>query len=156
MRTSSDEQVESFRDGEIVVREGDLSREMFVIQRGSVEVTKLTDAGEVALATLGRGNFFGEMSLLDSQPRSATVRAKGDTRLLVIEPGSLLIKIRRDPTFAFEMLQHLSARVRELDERLVRLMADHQHAPSDAPPTRPSTLDRYTPSASASLAERRQ
>ena|ERR1043166_7965017 len=155
MRTSGSDHVESFSDGEIVVHEGDTSREMFVIQRGSVEVTKLAEAGEVVLATLERGSFFGEMSLLDSQPRSATVRAKGETRLLVIEPGSLLIKIRRDPTFGFEMLQHLSARIRKLEERLVGLMAERGGAPTDGAPALPSALDEYALSASAPAADKR-
>ena len=114
-------QVETFADGEVIVREGDEGREMYLIQDGSAEVFKLVDGEEVRLATLDRGSFFGEMSLLESLPRSATVRARGATRLLVMEPGMLLIKIRRDPTFAFEMLQHMSRRVRELDEQIVAL-----------------------------------
>jgi CRP-like cAMP-binding protein len=108
----------TFRDGEIVAREGEEGREMYVVQRGAVEVYTCIAGQEIPLATLGRGSFFGEMSLLESLPRSATVRAKGDTRLLVIRPGSLLVKIRRDPTLAFEMLQQLSARVRRLNQQL--------------------------------------
>ena len=114
-------QVESFADGEVIVREADEGREMYLIQEGAAEVFKMVDGVEVRLATLDRGSFFGEMSLLESLPRSATVRARGATKLLVIEPGMLLIKIRRDPTFAFEMLQHMSRRVRELDEQIVTL-----------------------------------
>jgi CRP-like cAMP-binding protein len=115
--------VERYADGEIIVREGEAGREMYVIQRGSVEVTKSLGGREMVLATLERGTFFGEMSLLESLPRNATVRAKGDTELLVIDPGSLLLKIRRDPTFAFEMLQHMSRRIRELDDRLFRILS---------------------------------
>ena len=116
-------QVETFADGEVIVREGDEGREMYLIQDGAADVFKSVDGTEVRLATLERGSFFGEMSLLESLPRSATVRARGATHLLVIEPGMLLIKIRRDPTFAFEMLQHMSRRVRELDEQIVALAA---------------------------------
>ena len=122
---------ESFVDGEIIVREGDISREMFILQRGSVVVTKNVDGREVTLAVLGRGSFFGEMSLLESLPRNATVRACGDTRVLILEPGSLLLKIRRDPTFAFEMLQHMSQRIRDLDERLVALLGQRPAAAAD-------------------------
>lgn len=114
-------QVETFADGEVIVREADEGREMYLIQEGAAEVFKRVDGAEVRLATLDRGSFFGEMSLLESLPRSATVRARGTTKVLVIEPGMLLIKIRRDPTFAFEMLQHMSRRVRELDEQIVAL-----------------------------------
>src|SRR5262249_6659660 len=116
--------VERYADGEIIVREGEMGREMYVIKRGAVDVTKSLNGRTVVLATLGRGSFFGEMSLLESLPRNATVRAKGDTQLLVIEPGGLLLKIRRDPTFAFEMLQHMSRRIRDLDEQLMHVLYD--------------------------------
>ena len=120
--TGRGDQVEEFGDGEVIVREGEESREMYVIQQGSVIVTKRIEGREVELARLIRGSFFGEMSLLESLPRNATVRAQGHTKLLVIKPGSLLLKIRRDPTFAFEMLQHMSHRVRDLNERVAQLM----------------------------------
>jgi len=121
--------VERYADGEIIVREGEMGREMYVIQRGAVEVLKSIGGRTVVLATLQRGSFFGEMSLLESLPRSATVRAKGDAQLLVIEPGGLLLKIRRDPTFAFEMLQHMSRRIRDLDEQLMNVL--REAAPAD-------------------------
>jgi CRP-like cAMP-binding protein len=70
------------------------------------------------LAVLERGSFFGEMSLLEGLPRSATARAIGAVELLVLKPGSLLLRIRRDPTFAFELLQQLSGRIRDLNEKL--------------------------------------
>ena len=116
--------VEHFADGEVIVREGETGREMYVIRRGRVEVTRSLGGRTVVLATLERGSFFGEMSLLESEPRNATVRAKGETELLVIEPGALLLKIRRDPTFAFEMLQHMSRRIRDLDDQLMIALHD--------------------------------
>ena len=60
------------------------------------------------------------MSLLESLPRSATARARGKTRLLAIHPGGFLLKIRRDPTFAFEMLQTLSRRIRYTNDNLMK------------------------------------
>ena len=119
-------EVETFEDGEIIQREGDEDRDMRIIQRGQVIVSKKVGATEVPLGILKRGSFFGEMSLLDSLPRSTTVRAKGETRVLVISAASLLLKIRRDPTFAFEMLQHMSRQVRYLQERLVDALSDEQ------------------------------
>jgi CRP-like cAMP-binding protein len=88
-----------------------------------VVVSKTIEGREVEIARLGRGDFFGEMSLLESLPRYATVRAVGETRVLVIEPGTLLLKIRRNPTFAFEMLQHMSRRLRRINQRLMELVA---------------------------------
>jgi CRP-like cAMP-binding protein len=112
----------SYADGEIIVREGDSTRDMFVIQSGRVRITKRVGESEIELATLERGDFFGEMSLLESLPRDATAHAVGQTELLVISAGALLVRMRRDPTFAFEMLHRLSGRVRSLNARVVELL----------------------------------
>lgn len=130
--------VETYSDGEVIVREGDETREMYVVQTGSVVVTKLIAGNERTLGTMGRGSFFGEMALLESMPRHATVRAVGDTKVLVIKPGSLLLKIRRNPTFAFEMLQSMSRRLREANQRLMDVCQDGV-APTDS-------LDELEPS----------
>ncbi len=133
--------VEIFHDGEVIVREGDETREMYVIQTGSVVVTKLIGGREHKLGTMGRGSFFGEMALLESLPRHATVRAVGDTKVLTIKPGSLLLKIRRNPTFAFEMLQSMSRRLREANNRLKKLCPDG--VPATETLESPELLDQY-------------
>ncbi len=120
-----------FEQGEIIFTEGDDSREMYVVVSGGVEVIKKTKSGEVHLAKLNKGDFVGEMSLLESLPRSATARAIGTTKLLVIQPGGFLLKIRRDPTFAFEMLQSLSRRIRLTNESLVKELS-HEKVSSEA------------------------
>ena len=107
---------------ETIVREGEMGTEMFIIQEGRVVVTKKIGDNEVFLATLERGDFFGEMSLLESVPRTATVRAIAPSRLVAIQAGELLMKFRRDPTFAFEMLQRMSSRIRQLNEQVAQLM----------------------------------
>ncbi len=120
----------TFEDDALIVAEGDNGPEMFVVQEGRVAVTKRIGDEEILLATLERGDFFGEMSLLESLPRSATVRAVGRTRLLALRAGDLLMKIRRDPTFAFEMLQQMSGRIRHLHDAIGRLQrpddAEHE------------------------------
>jgi len=118
-KSSRNEELREFEDGEIIVREGEETREMFVIDSGQVEIRKEVGGHDVRLALLERGAFFGEMSLLEGLPRSATARARGKTSLLVLRPGSLLLQIRRDPTFAFELLQQMSSRIRSLNEELV-------------------------------------
>jgi CRP/FNR family transcriptional regulator, cyclic AMP receptor protein len=114
------EQTRVFNDGDLIFHEGDDSREMYVVISGEVVVSKKAAAGDVHLATLRKGDFVGEMSLLESLPRSATARAKGTTKLVVIHPGGFLLKIRRDPTFAFEMLQTLSRRIRVTNDNLMK------------------------------------
>ncbi len=116
----SHEHSRTFEDGDLIFMEGDDSREMYIVVQGEVVVSKASGKSEITLATLHKGDFVGEMSLLESLPRSATARAKGKTKLLAIQPGGFLLKIRRDPTFAFEMLQSLSKRIRVTNENLMR------------------------------------
>ena len=116
----------AYSDGDVIFQEGDEGREMFIVQSGEVIVSKNTKRGQVELAVLRKGDFVGEMSLLESLPRSATAQARGSTRLLAIHPGGFLLKIRRDPTFAFEMLQNLSKRIRVTNDRLTHLLNKEQ------------------------------
>ncbi len=114
------ENIREFEDGEVIFREGEDTRQMYIVQKGAVVISKSGPEGKVELATLQRGDFLGEMSLLESLPRNANAHAKGKTRLYVIRPGGFLLKIRRDPTFAFELMQALSGRIRRTNEKLVK------------------------------------
>lgn len=118
----SSDSVRTFEPGEVIFKEGEDSREMFVVLEGQVEVVKVSPRGEVKLAVLSRGEFLGEMSLLESLPRSATARAVTAVKMLAIHPGGFLLKIRRDPTFAFEIMQSLSRRIRITNDSLIQAM----------------------------------
>ena len=115
----SHDSVRSYEDGETIFAEGEDSREMYVVKSGEVIVSKRGARTDIELAILRKGEFLGEMSLLESLPRSATAKARGRTLLLAIQPGGFLLKIRRDPTFAYELLQTLSRRIRILNHQLV-------------------------------------
>ncbi|MCO5142184.1 MAG: cyclic nucleotide-binding domain-containing protein [Oligoflexia bacterium] len=115
--------VKEFSDGEAIFREGDNTKEMYVVFSGRVKICKKTSDGVIQLATLNRGDFLGEMSLLESLPRSADAVAIGETKLLCIQAGGFLVKIRRDPTFAFELLQSLSKRIRHTNDMLLKKVA---------------------------------
>jgi CRP-like cAMP-binding protein len=104
--------------GEVVFRQGDKGVDMFVIQSGAVEISRGEGADRAVLATLRQGDFFGEMSLLESMPREADAVAVTHTELLVITQGGLLVRLRRDPSFAVEMLHKLSGRVRTLNRQV--------------------------------------
>ncbi len=134
------EQVRAYADGELICREGESSTEMFVLRSGSVRIFKArgpsarsSQPPEIELAVLHKGDFFGEMSLLEGLPRDASAQAVGGAEVLVMTPGALLVRLRRDPTFAFELLQRLSGRVRSLNARLIAAMAAHEELrPSNA------------------------
>jgi CRP/FNR family cyclic AMP-dependent transcriptional regulator len=113
------EHIREFNDNEIIFKEGDEDRDLFIIQEGKVEIRKTTLEGELILAVLLRGDFFGDMALLQNIPRFASAYSKGKSKVLILHPGGFLLKIRRDPTFAFEMLQQLSARVKVSSEKFL-------------------------------------
>ena len=114
-----------YSDGEIIFREGDPGDVMYVVQSGKVRITRETESGEVTIATLQEGEIFGEMSIFDRQPRSATVVASGDARVLSVDKKKLFSTINRDPTLVFKMIESMSQRIRKLDSELTRLKEDN-------------------------------
>jgi CRP/FNR family transcriptional regulator, cyclic AMP receptor protein len=110
--------------GDIVFSEGEQGAEMFIVQEGRVVITKQVAGRDVFLAAAGRGDFFGEEALFDSQTRRATCYAMVPSRLLALRSGELLIKLRRDPTFAFEMLQQMSRRISGLESNIATMMEE--------------------------------
>ncbi len=108
-----------YKDGEIIVEEGTPSRALFIIQSGKVKIFKGRGEKETALALLGESDIFGEMSLFDASPRSATAKAVGETRLLAIDHEGLLKRIKMDPTLAFRIIRQMSQRIRNLNTRLI-------------------------------------
>jgi CRP-like cAMP-binding protein len=110
----------SWADGEVIVRQGEVGNSMFVVQAGEVEVLRETEDGEVRLAILGAGDFFGEMSIFEHEVRSATVRARGEARVLTVDKRTLLKRIKEDPFLAVSILQTMSNRLREINAELVR------------------------------------
>jgi len=123
-KASGTEFEREYKDLEIICREGEQGGEMFVIQSGSLRIYKTAKQGQIELAILEKGNFFGEMSLLEGLPRDATAQAMGTTRVMVMNSGALLMRLRRDPTLAFELLYRLSGRVRALNARLLKALED--------------------------------
>jgi flavin-dependent dehydrogenase len=121
-----------YSDGEVILSEGDRAKCMYVIQSGQVEVVRSHDGEEVQLAVLGEGDVFGEMALFEGDERSATVRVKGEARLLTVDKASFIRKVQSDPSLAFRLLKKLSRRVRDLNDELVRLKAERAKATAAA------------------------
>lgn len=111
----------SYADRETVVSQGESGDCMYVIQSGKVAVVRETHDGEVELATLGPGDFFGEMALFGREVRSATVRAIGQARILTVDKRTFLSRVHEDPSLAFRLVKKMSGRIRELDSEIVRL-----------------------------------
>ena len=121
--------------GDVIFNEGDLGTEMYLIQEGKVEILRLSSKGPQRLALLERGDFFGEMSILDELPRTATAAAVGDARLVEINGATFDEMLRAKPEIAIRIMRKLSLRVREADEQL------GSRAPVAAPAEPPATAD---------------
>lgn len=115
------------KPGDVIFREGEQARELFVLLTGEMEVQKRSRRGlDVRLALLGPGDWFGEMSILDVQPRSATVRALAPSRLLVLRAQDLDGLYRRDlkayTLLVLNIAREISRRLRVADGILAELV----------------------------------
>ena len=109
--------IQTYRAGQIILREGHVGAAFFVLVSGSVAVVKGRSGAEpVVLATLGAGEFFGEIATMKHVPRSASVRALQDTKCLVIWRLDFDSYIRRFPAVAAKVEAALSARFNDGQE----------------------------------------
>lgn len=106
------------KTGEYVFREGELGTEMYIINEGKVEILNQVGDEEQLLAVLEKGDFFGEMSVLEDLPRAASARAATDVRLLQINGSTFDQLLQGNPEIAVRMMRKLSRRLRETDEML--------------------------------------
>jgi CRP/FNR family cyclic AMP-dependent transcriptional regulator len=103
----------------VLFRAGEEGNAMYLIEQGKVRISvQATDGHEMTLAELGRGDFFGEMALLDDQRRSADAMVAEDSRLAVLSREHFLSFVRSSPDIALEMLTALANRLRRTDQLL--------------------------------------
>lgn len=115
----------SYPAGSVIVRQGDTSMALYVVLSGGVRIDRESEAGApVQVDEAGRGGFFGEMGLIEDLPRAATVSAEEDTECALLAKWDFQNELRTDPDIALALLPVLGARIRELDEQLVRARAD--------------------------------
>lgn len=121
-----------YKDGSIIFEENSVGKEMYIIVSGKVKIIKGKGTVETILATLKEGEFFGEMSLFDNNPRSATVKAIGDIKLLEINQKNFLKKISKDPSLAFRILEKMSQRIRITDEKILNQVLEMKNIAKDS------------------------
>ena len=103
----------SFKKGELIIEEGSLSGDAYIIELGSVEVSKRLPGGKIQVITkLDKNDIFGEMGLIDQLPRSATVMALEDCRISVITPDTFNSLAKRNPKALMPILKVLAKRLR--------------------------------------------
>jgi CRP/FNR family cyclic AMP-dependent transcriptional regulator len=111
-------EVRPYREGAVIVSQEEPGDSLFVLVRGRVKVVLYGQSGREVILSIFKtpGDFFGEMSLLDDQPRSATVIASAPSRLLTLSRGAFQAHIAAHPRTALRVLTELSRRLRRADE----------------------------------------
>ena len=133
-------------EGEVLIHEGDFGDTAYCVVTGEMLVWKEGESGSIELARLGSGAIFGEMSMVDEKPRSASVRALCSTRVKCIRRSQFLESFENDPDFAASLLKTLLERLRETGARLAELgevssIAVVPGQSSDAAPLPSASLD---------------
>ena len=117
---------EKFREGSMIFREGDKGDKLYIVLDGRVRISKfIPGVGEEALTVLDRGDFFGEMALIDDKARSADAKAhEGDATVLSIDRATLNEILSMDPHASLQFLNLLcrmiSRRLREINDKIVQ------------------------------------
>ena len=149
-----------YKAGEVIVRENDFGETAYVIADGQVEVSKELDGQNVHLAYLGVGETFGEMSMIDEKPRSATVTAVTDTLVSEMRRDDFFNSFQTDPQVGLSLLKVLFERLREADAMILQLqktVPQHARVPKQTlavvplPGQLTVTLEGATPKAAGAL-----
>jgi CRP/FNR family transcriptional regulator, cyclic AMP receptor protein len=105
--------INEFGVGDVIFEEGSTGRELFVVLDGQVEIARMDGVRKTVIATLGKGEFFGEMAVIDGSSRSATaIAAAPDTRVMRINHARFVYLVSQQPAFALMVMDALSKRLR--------------------------------------------
>jgi pSer/pThr/pTyr-binding forkhead associated (FHA) protein len=141
-RDSSADRTLEFGEGRFIFHQGDLGTEMYIIHEGEVEILQDHATGPRQIAVLERGDFFGEMSILEELPRNASARALTDVKVIMIDGATFDGMLRANPEIGIRIMRKLSRRVRQTDALLNRSIQGQEpelvEEPSLAVPVQPS------------------
>jgi CRP-like cAMP-binding protein len=107
--------IRKYKKSEIIFEEGSIGSEMFIVYSGKVKICKQNAGREEIFDTVGPGQFFGEMALVDNSPRSASaVSAADGTKVIPLNHDKFLYLISNQPVFALTIMSELCRRIRVL------------------------------------------
>ncbi len=113
--------INEFEVDDVIFEEGSTGRELFVVLEGKVEICKLDGESKTVIVTLGKGEFFGEMAVIDGSSRSASaIAATPGTRVMRINHARFVYLVSQQPAFALMIMDALSKRLRVSTERTYR------------------------------------
>src|SRR5213075_990327 len=138
--------VATYEAGDQIFAQGDLGTEMFIILEGEVDIIKHIAGESHHLSHLEKGDFFGEMAVLENVARSADAIAKTDVRVLVINGSQFDEMLRKNPEVAVRIIRKYSQRLREANsllERLVGREIDSDQAALEATSSAPAERGRH-------------
>ncbi|MCL4479848.1 MAG: Crp/Fnr family transcriptional regulator [Deltaproteobacteria bacterium] len=111
-----------FPKGTILFKEGDTGDDMYIVNTGKVKIYKEVSGAEKVLAMLGASDFFGEMSLLNKKPRSASAMVEESSKILVINNNTFDTMIRNNGEIAIRIIRILAKRLEDADTQITNLM----------------------------------
>ena len=116
--------INTFDVGQLIFEEGSSGRELFVVLDGEVEIAKGNGPSKTVIVTLGRGEFFGEMAVIDGSSRSASaIAAAPNTRVMRINHARFVYLVSQQPAFALMIMDALSKRLRATNDAHYRATA---------------------------------
>ena len=105
--------INEFDVGEVIFEEGSTGRDLYVVLDGKVDIAKVNGPNKTVIVTLGKGEFFGEMAVIDGSSRSATaIAATAGTRVMRINHARFVYLVSQQPAFALMVMDALSKRLR--------------------------------------------
>lgn len=114
-------QVRTFSSGQVIFTEGDDGDGLYMIQQGVVQISALVNQHERRiLSRLNPGDFFGEMAVVDNEPRSATATTEEEARVFFIPREEMLRMLEHSPKFAVNLMREFSLRLREFNRQYIR------------------------------------
>ena len=117
--------INEYSVGDVIFEEGSTGRELYVVLDGEVEIAKVNGGRKTVIITLGKGEFFGEMAVIDGSSRSATaIAATSGTRVMRINHARFVYLVSQQPAFALMIMDALSKRLRASNERTYKAAAN--------------------------------
>jgi CRP/FNR family transcriptional regulator, cyclic AMP receptor protein len=109
-----------YPEGAMIFKQGDEGAALFIIEEGAVEISYGDGKAKVLLAHLFAGQYFGELSVFDNAPRSATATATRDSRLVRLDRDDLVDFVNKNPSAALRIIAEMSERLRQTNELMSR------------------------------------